>query len=102
MPIRTTDVHIKVCTPRGTEKKRERKPPPITPGRGGAERKRVDCNLEYRKGSADGHADFMSRLPEPALEHDGTGSSSLTPVQDGGIFLILACGLQQLAPIGLF
>ena len=29
-----------------------------------------DYNLEYRKGSANGNADFLSRLPEPATEHD--------------------------------
>ena len=34
-----------------------------------------------------------SRLPEPA-KHDRSGSSSLTPVDDGGIFLIRACGLR--------
>ena len=26
--------------------------------------------LEYRNGSADGNADFLSRLPEPATEHN--------------------------------
>ena len=35
-------------------------------------------------------ADFLSRLPEPATEHDRSGSSSLTPVEDGGIFLVRA------------
>ena len=34
-----------------------------------------------------------SRLPEPA-KHDRSGSSSLTPVDDGGIFLIRACGFR--------
>ena len=48
----------------------------------------------YRKGSADGNADFLSRLPESATEHDRLGSSSLTPVEDGGIFLIRACRLR--------
>ena len=52
-----------------------------------------DCTLEYRKGSANGNADFLSRLPKPATQHDRTGSSSLTPVEDGGILLIRACGL---------
>ena len=53
-----------------------------------------DYTLEYRTGSANGNAEFLSRLPEPAIEHDRSGSSSLTPVEDGGIFLIRACGLR--------
>ena len=56
-----------------------------------------EYTLEYRKGSANGNADFLSRLPEPATEHDRTGSSSLIPVEDGGIFLIRACGLHTRA-----
>ena len=42
-----------------------------------------DYTLEYRKGSANGNADFLSGLPEPATEHDRSGSSSLTPVDPG-------------------
>ena len=34
-----------------------------------------------------------SRLPEPA-KHDRSGSSSLTPVDDGSVFLIRASGLR--------
>ena len=51
----------------------------------------IDYTLDYRKGSANGNADFLSRLPEPATEHDRSGSS-LNPVEDGGIYLIRACG----------
>ena len=36
-----------------------------------------DYTLECRKGSATGNADFLSRLPEPATEHDRNGSTSL-------------------------
>ena len=48
-----------------------------------------DYTLEYCRGSANGIADFLSRLPEPATEHDRNGFSSLTPVHDGGISLSL-------------
>ena len=53
-----------------------------------------DYTLEYRKGSANGNADFLSPLPEPATEHDRSGSTSLNPVQDGVINLIRVCGLN--------
>ena len=53
-----------------------------------------DYTLDYRKGSANGNADILSRWPEPATEHDRTGPSSLIPPEDGGIFLIRACGLR--------
>ena len=53
--------------------------------------------LEYRTGIANGNADFLSRLPEPATEHDRSGSRSTTPVYDGSIFLIRACGLRTRA-----
>ena len=53
-----------------------------------------DCTLEYRKGSANGNADFLSRLTDPATEHDRSGSTSLNPLQDGVINLIRVCGLN--------
>ena len=56
-----------------------------------------DYTLDYRKGSANGNADILSRWPEPATEHDRTGPSSLIPPEDGGIFLIRACGLRTRA-----
>ena len=39
--------------------------------------------VEYRKRSSNGNANFLSRLPEPATEHDRNGSTSLTLVEDG-------------------
>ena len=53
-----------------------------------------DCTFEYRKGSANGNANFLSRLPEPATEHNHSGLTSLNPVEDGGIYVIRACGLN--------
>ena len=53
-----------------------------------------DDTLEYRKGGANGNADFLSRLPKPATEHDRSGSTSLNPVEDGGIYFVRACGLS--------
>ena len=54
----------------------------------------VDYTLEYRKGNANGNADFLSRLPEPATEHDRSGSTSLNLIEDGGICPIRVCGLN--------
>ena len=53
-----------------------------------------DYTLEHREGSANGNADFLSRLPEPATEHDHSESTTLNPVDDGGIYLIRTCGLS--------
>ena len=50
--------------------------------------------LEYRKRRANGNADFLSRLSEPATEHDRSGSASLNPLEDGGIYLIRVSGLN--------
>ena len=49
--------------------------------------------LEYRKGSANGNADFLSRLPLPATELDRSGPSSLTPSDEEHAFLIRSHGL---------
>ena len=38
--------------------------------------------LEYRKGSANGNADFLSRLPIAATETDRSGRCRLTPTDD--------------------
>ena len=48
--------------------------------------------LEYRKGGINGNADFLSRFSEPATVLDLSGSSGLTPVDDGDIFLNQTCG----------
>ena len=53
--------------------------------------------LNYRKGSANGNAGFLFRLPEPTTEHDGTGSISLISVKDDSIFHIRACGRRDSA-----
>ena len=63
-----------------------------------------DYTLQHRKGSVNGNADFLSRLSEPAMEHDRSGSSSHTPVNDGGIMLIRAAGFalvlhRRLVPV---
>ena len=53
-----------------------------------------DYTLEYHEGSANGNAEFLSRLPELATEYDHSGSTGLNPVEDGGIYLIRVCGLN--------
>ena len=54
-----------------------------------------DNTLECRKGRENGNADVLSRYPEPATEHDHSRSTSLYPVEDGGIYPIRACGLSS-------
>ena len=49
--------------------------------------------LEYRKGGANGNADFLSRLPLPATELDRSDSSSLTPSDEERVFLIRSHGI---------
>ena len=53
----------------------------------------MDETLDYRKESANGNADYLSRLPQPATEHDRGGSSRLTPADDEAIYLVGGCGL---------
>ena len=52
-----------------------------------------DYTLEYRKDGANGNTEFLSRLPQPATEHNRGGSSRLIPVDDEAIYLVRACGL---------
>ena len=53
----------------------------------------IDYTLECRKGSANGDADFMSRLPLPSALNDRSRSSHPTSIDDGGIYLPHpACG----------
>ncbi|CAB1103815.1 unnamed protein product [Ectocarpus sp. CCAP 1310/34] len=50
--------------------------------------------LEYRKGSANGNADFLSRLPVAAAECDRSGRSRLTPAEyEEAVFFIRSYGL---------
>ncbi|CAB1107221.1 unnamed protein product [Ectocarpus sp. CCAP 1310/34] len=50
--------------------------------------------LDYRKGPANGNADFLSRLPVAAAECDRSGGSRLTPAEDEeAVFFIRSCGL---------
>ncbi|CAB1103607.1 unnamed protein product [Ectocarpus sp. CCAP 1310/34] len=48
--------------------------------------------LKYRKGSANGNADFLSRLPLPAQDTDKTAPDCIDGVDQAGVFLIRACG----------
>ena len=50
--------------------------------------------LKYRKGSANGNADFLSRMPLPAQDTDKTGQDCIDGVDHAGVFLIRACGLH--------
>ena len=54
--------------------------------------------LEYRKGSANGNADFLSRLPQPATDLDRTGLSRLTSPDTVGVYVIHACGFTPIEP----
>ncbi|CAB1100851.1 unnamed protein product [Ectocarpus sp. CCAP 1310/34] len=52
--------------------------------------------LEYRKGSSNGNADFLSRLPIEATERDRSGRSRLTPsAEDEAVYLIRSCGVPR-------
>ncbi len=57
-----------------------------------------DYTLEYRKGTANGNADFLSRLPLPATEADRTGRNRLTGPDTVGIYLIRPCGFSPCEP----
>ena len=57
-----------------------------------------DYTLEYRKGSANGNADFLSQLPQPATEHDRSGSSRLTPPSTTPSTSVPGIGLGGLVP----
>ena len=48
--------------------------------------------LEYQKGAANGNADFLSCLPQPATDADRTGSNRLTSLDTVGVNLIRPCG----------
>ena len=46
------------------------------------------CTLEYRKGCANGDADFLSRLRLPASDDDRSGRSRVAPSDEERIYLI--------------
>ena len=54
--------------------------------------------LEYRNGTANGNADFLSRLPQPATDADRTGRNRLTGTDTVGIYLIRPCGFAPNKP----
>ena len=49
--------------------------------------------LEYRIGSANGNADFLSRLPQSATELDRTGRNRLSSPGPAGVYLVQSCEL---------
>ena len=54
--------------------------------------------LEYRKGTANGIADFLSCLPQPATDAYRTGRNRLTGPDTVGIYLIRPCGFAPNEP----
>eukprot|EP00752_Nemacystus_decipiens_P015617 g13940.t1 len=54
-----------------------------------------DNTLEYRKGSANGNADFLSRLPQPATEADRTGPGAINDPDTVGVYIIRSLGLTE-------
>ena len=57
--------------------------------------------LEYCKGSANGNADFLSRLPLPTSEDGRSGHSRLTPSDEECVYLIRVGGILLDAPPAL-
>ena len=54
--------------------------------------------MKYRKGTANGNADFLSRLPQPATDANRTGRNRLTGPDTVGIYLIRPCGFAPNEP----
>lgn len=54
--------------------------------------------LQYRKGTATGNINFLSRLLQPATDADRTGRNHLTGPDIVGIYLIRPCGFASNEP----
>ena len=62
---------------------------------------RLPLRLEHRAGSANGHADFLSRLPLPVLEKGRSDRSRFNPSDEECIYIIHSGGLSLDGPPAL-
>lgn len=58
----------------------------------------LPCSLDYRQGSANGNAQILSRLPQPAIDFERTEPGRLTSADAVGIYFIRACGFYPRKP----
>ena len=54
--------------------------------------------MEYRKGTANGNADLLSRLRQPATDANRAGRNRLTGHDTVSIYFIRPCGFAQNKP----